>query len=198
MPAVAHPGNDYWANILTGTIQRQSNRLFPEPLIPPVWEGPFTYTQAKQAIQASKAGFQWAGQTTPGANLVGPGEPAGAVGQAKHDISNLGGLAAIGDFFNRLTQPNTWVRVGEFAAGALLVYVGLSAAMKGTEAQQATQTVTKPVKKGVELLPPVRGAKIAASARKRVARERKVTEKAKQVRAQDRARKAASNDRSST
>lgn len=105
--------------------------------------------------------------------------------------SNLGGLNAIGDFFNRLTQPNTWLRIGEFAAGGLLIYMGLTAAMRGTDAQQATQSVTKPVKKAVDLAPPVRNAKIARSAGKRVARERKVTEKSKQIRAQDRARKKA-------
>lgn len=103
--------------------------------------------------------------------------------------SNLGGLNAIGDFFNRLTQPNTWLRVGEFAAGALLVYIGLTATMRGTEAQQATQTVTKPVKKAVSVAPPVRDARIARSAKKRVARERRVTERAKQVRAADRAKR---------
>lgn len=53
----------------------------------------------------------------------------------KSPLTNpLSGVNAIGDFFNRLTQPNTWVRVGEVVAGVLLLYLGLSATMRGTEA----------------------------------------------------------------
>lgn len=175
-----HPGNDYYVNVLTGSIQRVSNPLLGASLkLTPGWEGPYDWPTAKAMVGDAKTGF-----SNLGASEVGPG---GGLGLVKND---LGGIQAIGDFFNRLTQANTWLRVGEFAAGALLVYLGLSASMKGTAAQDVTQGVTKPVKKGVGLLPPVRDAKIAKSAGKRVARERKVTEKSKQIRAADRAKKA--------
>lgn len=36
------------------------------------------------------------------------------------------GLAAIGDFFSRLGQANTWLRVGEVALGLILVAVGVA------------------------------------------------------------------------
>jgi hypothetical protein len=62
-------------------------------------------------------------------------------------ITNLGGINAIGDFFNRLTQPNTWIRVGEVAAGLLLLYLGLSATMRGTEAQRQFTKVKSTGKK---------------------------------------------------
>jgi hypothetical protein len=79
--------------------------------------------------------------TNPSGNI--PGSPT---------LSNpLGGINAIGDFFNRLTQPNTWIRVGEVAAGILLVYLGLSATMRGTEAQRAVQSVKHAGKKAVEI-----------------------------------------------
>lgn len=39
----------------------------------------------------------------------------------------LTGLNAIGDFFQRLSQASTWIRVGEFAAGGILLYIGLKA-----------------------------------------------------------------------
>lgn len=67
----------------------------------------------------------------------------------KHDISNaanLGGVQAIGDFFNRLTQANTWIRVGEVAAGLLLLYIGLNAAFKNTAVGSTVQTTTAHVK----------------------------------------------------
>lgn len=176
-----HPGNDYYVDTVTGTIQRQSNRLFPVPLLAPIWAGPFDWPTAKAM----------ANNMTKRVNTILPGLGTPVEGALSAKITNpLGGIAAVGDFFNRLTQPNTWLRVGEFAAGGLLIYLGLSATLKGTEAQTVSQGVTKPVKKGVGLLPPVREAKIAKSAGKRVARERKVTEKAKQIRAQDRAKKA--------
>jgi hypothetical protein len=38
----------------------------------------------------------------------------------------LSGLAAIGDFFGRLGQANTWIRIGEVALGLLLVAIGVA------------------------------------------------------------------------
>jgi hypothetical protein len=38
------------------------------------------------------------------------------------------------DFLTRLTEPNTWIRVGEFFVGIVLVYVGLKAAFPSTVA----------------------------------------------------------------
>lgn len=52
----------------------------------------------------------------------------------------LSGVAAIGDFFSRLTNPNTWIRVGEFAAGALILYVGLKAIVAPEGQRVATRT----------------------------------------------------------
>lgn len=76
------------------------------------------------------------------------------VATAGSKIANIGGVQAIGDFFNRLTQANTWIRVGEVAAGLLLLYLGLNAAMKGTTAGNAvrsgTQTVKNTGRKAVE------------------------------------------------
>jgi hypothetical protein len=66
---------------------------------------------------------------------------------------DLGGISAIGDFFNRLTQPNTWIRVGEVVAGILLVYLGLSATMRGTEAQRQFTTVKNTGKKIAAVVP---------------------------------------------
>lgn len=40
--------------------------------------------------------------------------------------STLGGLAAIGDFFARLTEANTWLRIGEGVLGIILIAVGVA------------------------------------------------------------------------
>jgi NADH dehydrogenase FAD-containing subunit len=38
----------------------------------------------------------------------------------------LGGLAAIGDFFGRLTEASTWIRIGEAVLGLILIAIGLA------------------------------------------------------------------------
>src|ERR1700735_3795899 len=52
-------------------------------------------------------------------------KPLYKASQAGHIPDPLSGVDAIGDFFSRLTEANTWIRVGEFAGGALLLHVGL-------------------------------------------------------------------------
>lgn len=39
----------------------------------------------------------------------------------------LSGLAAVGDFFTRLTQAHTWLRVAEFVVGGIFLVIGLNA-----------------------------------------------------------------------
>lgn len=78
------------------------------------------------------------------------GSPAPAPGQpaiSNAVSSNLGGLQAVGDFFNRLTEANTWIRVGEVVAGLLLLYLGVNALFKGTAAGNAVDSVKNTGKK---------------------------------------------------
>jgi hypothetical protein len=142
-----HPGNDYYVFPLTGTIQRQSNPLLANALKASGWMGPYNWATAQAQVTGLKAGI---GAATPGGlPTVGPGgniNPANA-------FSNLGGINAIGDFFNRLTEPNTWVRVGEVVAGILLVYLGLSATLRGTEVQKQASAVKSTGKKIAAVVP---------------------------------------------
>jgi hypothetical protein len=126
----SHPGNDYYVNAVTHTIQRQGNSLLANALKASGWLGPYSWLQAKGAAN----GLAAAAPATPG------GLP-------------LGGIAAIGDFFNKLTEANTWVRVGEFAAGAILLYIGLSALTRGTAAGDAVQSATSKAKKVAAVIP---------------------------------------------
>lgn len=52
----------------------------------------------------------------------------------------LSGLAAIGDFFQRLTQANTWMRVGEVVVGLILLGIGVNALFKGAPMKAITGT----------------------------------------------------------
>lgn len=58
----------------------------------------------------------------------------------------LAGIADIGDFFHRLTEKQTWVRVGEVAVGGILLFAGVKALASGTTAGSVAKTATKPVK----------------------------------------------------
>jgi hypothetical protein len=135
----SHPGTDYYVNPLTHTIQRQGNPLLAAGLQSTGWLGPFSYAQA----QAAAAGLPQ-NPLNPGVAGAGP-----AVGQgiANKAVSQLGGLAAIGDFFNRLTQSNTWLRVGEVAGGGLLAYLGIKSVMSGSAASNAIKSAGKTAKK---------------------------------------------------
>lgn len=54
----------------------------------------------------------------------------------------LTGVNAIGDLATRLTKSETWVRVGEFLAGGMLLYVGAKAFFPTT-----VNTITSGAKK---------------------------------------------------
>jgi hypothetical protein len=133
LPTATHPGSDYYVNSITHTIQRQSNPLLAAALTASGWSGPYPWTQAKMVASSP---------SLPGIPLL-PG--SGGTGQGLNtgggiSTPNIGGLAAVGDFFNRLTQANTWLRVGEVVAGLLLVYIGLNATMRNTAVGNAVQS----------------------------------------------------------
>lgn len=77
------------------------------------------------------------GQATTGISDV-----ANTTGQAV-GTSPLTGINAVGDFFQRLSQSNTWVRVGEVAAGLLLLYVAVSAVTRNNEVVRTVKRVVK-------------------------------------------------------
>jgi hypothetical protein len=139
----AHPGNDYYVFALTHAIRAQSNPLIAAAMLSTGWDGPFTWAGAQAHIKNLSVSQQTL--LTPGAPPAVPGTIGGT------PVNPLGGINAIGDFFNRLTQANTWVRVGEVLAGVMLVYLGLSATMRGTEAGRAVGKVTGGAKKAAGL-----------------------------------------------
>jgi hypothetical protein len=127
---VAAPGGTTIRASVVGPMSRATytQRYGTAPVV-----GPNGYhTKIEAAAAAANYNHKPAGQRVTGGLPVEPGIlPPDAFG---HLSNPLAGVNAIGDFFNRLTQPNTWVRVGEVVAGVLLLYLGLSATMRGTEA----------------------------------------------------------------
>lgn len=67
----------------------------------------------------------------------------GPAAAAAGSLPGLSGVAAIGDFFNRLGQASTWIRVGEVVLGLILLAVGIA---KITNAVPIATKVAKAIK----------------------------------------------------
>lgn len=100
MPIIPGP---WFVNVATGTIQRQSNPVLAAGLASSGWIGFPTHAQAK--AYANK----------------GPAGQIKSVGQ-----SAFSGINAVGDFANKLTQGNTWLRIAEGLLGIVLIGVALA------------------------------------------------------------------------
>lgn len=61
--------------------------------------------------------------------------------EATGSATGLAGLSSIGDFFGRLTEGATWIRVLEMLLGVGLVMVGLAHAASGTPAGRTARRV---------------------------------------------------------
>lgn len=73
-----------------------------------------------------------------------PGAAAkGAANAVSTLTSPLSGIAAIGDFFQRLTQASTWIRAAEVLLGLGLIIVGLAELAKGTSVGRAAAKAGK-------------------------------------------------------
>jgi hypothetical protein len=64
------------------------------------------------------------------------------VTQAAANATGLTGLAAVGDFFSKLGQPNTWLRVAEVTVGLVLLAVALNKVL-GNPAGSAVKLAAK-------------------------------------------------------
>lgn len=86
------------------------------------WKGPFATEAQAKAAQNPR-------QQSP--------NPVTDLTTAAKDSQTFSGLAAIGDFFSRLTQASTWIRVAEVLLGLALITVGLAHIASGTAAGRA-------------------------------------------------------------
>lgn len=112
------PGGPWFVNNASGTIQRQSNPVLAEGLATTGWTG--FPTQAAAKAFANK----------------GPAGQIKSVGQ-----SAFSGINAVGDFANKLTQANTWLRIAEGLLGIVLIGVAL-AKLTGADNAVAKAAVT--------------------------------------------------------
>jgi len=97
------PGGPWFVNNASGTIQRQSNPILAEALAQSGWTGFATQAEAKAFANNG---------------------PAGQVKKVAN--SAFSGINAVGDFANKLTQANTWLRIAEGLLGIVLIGVALA------------------------------------------------------------------------
>jgi hypothetical protein len=98
---------------------------------------PSTDTEAQAAAEAVKLYPTGTAPTTSVKTQVSNEASQQLTGSA----TGLSGLASIGDFFGRLTQGSTWIRVLEMVLGVGLVLVGLAHAAGGTPAGRAAKRI---------------------------------------------------------
>ena len=107
------------------------------------WHGPYK----TQALADAHAGVTGAKAT----NSSNPLQAASNAlnNAAQNAVPGAAGIESVGDFFHRLTEAQTWVRVGEVALGGILLYAGIRALAHGspTVGSGARKTATKPVRK---------------------------------------------------
>lgn len=100
----------------------------------------------------TKAAATAAADGTGSSGLPGTGKQAGVSSSAVNSANGitpslpdpLSGLAAVGDFFGRLTEAATWTRVAKVIVGAALVLIGL-AHMTGADTAVARAARSVPV-----------------------------------------------------
>lgn len=92
------------------------------------------------AVSAGQVG----GIVTGVPQAAATGALKGLPGQAS---SVVGAITSVPEFLSRLTSPNTWLRVGEFVLGALLILAGaLKLSGKSGDIGSAVKLATKVVK----------------------------------------------------
>lgn len=95
-----------------------------------------TATDEAQKEQEIQQGYLvWFSSQSAAQNYISSESSGYGSGQVP---SPLSGVAAIGDFFSRLTQKNTWVRVGEVVIGLVLLGIGVNALFKGAPLKAVT------------------------------------------------------------
>lgn len=106
------------------------------------WHGPYK----TQALADSHAGVS-------GPKAVNSSNPLIAAGDAlKNAVPGAAAAESVGSFLTRLTEPQTWTRVGEVALGGILVYAGVRALTQGssTVGVGARKATTAPVRKATK------------------------------------------------
>lgn len=116
----SHPGNDYYVQPSTGTIQRQDNPVAAGILQAAGFQGPMTWDQAQTVIRLNKKV-----QQSGGAPITGTAGEA-ATGQTGSLPNPLAGIAgSMEAFFAAVTDGKLWRSLGWILLGIVLIMAGI-------------------------------------------------------------------------
>lgn len=90
------------------------------------------------------------------AHVGGEGSPSyqSQLGQTiQNNIPGASALSGIAGFASDLTNKNVWIRVGEFLAGGIILYVGLKAVATPAGQKVSHQTVHKTLRRMADVTP---------------------------------------------
>lgn len=141
-----HPSQHYGTQFLTwvnSELTAHPNLHVDENTVPPDRNSPLSWYASwvlfAKLPASIQAGIIEGGKLT---EIAGKGAIAG-LGQATQTLAGnpLDALTSIGDFFSRLTEASTWIRVLEIGAGILIGYVGLKALVTPGSQPVVRQTV---------------------------------------------------------
>jgi len=128
MPDNQHPGNDYYVNLVTGTIQRQGNKLAGDALIAAGFAGPYPWKDAV-TLSHNKKGRE---------DILNHAGPSGAqLSNTANGVSDtLSGIARVGDvlqaFYENITDGKMWRSLGWLVLGLVFIIGGVVLWMKNS------------------------------------------------------------------
>jgi len=135
--------NDPWWIVREGTLGQIVSSLTPSQLLNLSVQ--WTPRQSAAKPNASAMGpysTQAAAKTAADQQNAGQAGLNKAAGAAA-GIPGLGGLASIGQFFDRLTEGSLWIRVGEVVLGVALIIVGTAKLFGNTGVGKTAAKVAK-------------------------------------------------------
>jgi hypothetical protein len=111
-----------------------------------------TANNATDKMQFASQGYLvWFTSMSAAQNFVSSESSLVGSGNVPNPANAIPGLTDIGDFFHRLTEGSTYVRIGEVVLGGILVYAGIRALTSGSTvvkgARNAGSTITSPARK---------------------------------------------------
>lgn len=133
---------------LNSATMGPGNPFSKNPNTAAAWLGGWVFDQTSHAIvNRIRSALVSAGNSIQG--QIAPGVAAGLNNPFDQTVGSIAspftGLSSIGDFFSRLTQSSTWIRIGEVILGMTLFTIGVNALLKSNDTYQTTLQTGKKI-----------------------------------------------------
>lgn len=106
------------------------------------WLDPATNARMAEWVYKKQGYTAWTTYNNGAYSKVNQGGPGDQLASGTNNLVNQSGLAAIGQFFSDLGNPQTWLRIAYGVAGIGLVIFGISAVASNTKAGKVIASTT--------------------------------------------------------